>query len=185
MTRCGLPLIEGHTATDDEVAGVEQQLGVTLPAKYKDFMMRYGGGMFGFVDLFPIVSRGRKGDDLKSVNNREFPIGSSSPSRRWAPATTGALQSPTVTAMRRSGFAVTMPGTRSSTQPTSWSSSRATGSACSWPSIRFCRKVVAVQRYGATRVGRGCAFPPSVRGRFNLVSVVSRLRARAVVASTA
>jgi hypothetical protein len=35
-------------------------------------MMRYGGGMFGFVELFPIVSRGR-GDDVVAVNRREFP----------------------------------------------------------------------------------------------------------------
>jgi hypothetical protein len=36
-------------------------------------MMAYGGGMFGYVDLFPVVSRGRNGDDVTSVNGREFP----------------------------------------------------------------------------------------------------------------
>jgi len=73
MAQHGFPLIDGHTSTADEVADVEQRLGVTLPAKYKSFMMRYGGGMFGFVDLFPVVSRSPNGDDLTSVNEREFP----------------------------------------------------------------------------------------------------------------
>jgi hypothetical protein len=35
MARYGLRLIEGHAATADELAAVEQQLGVTLPAKYR------------------------------------------------------------------------------------------------------------------------------------------------------
>jgi hypothetical protein len=62
----GFTLIEGRTATVEEIAEVERQMGVTLPAKYKTFMTRYGGGMFGFVDLFPIA-------DLLSVNDHEFP----------------------------------------------------------------------------------------------------------------
>ncbi len=73
IARYGLPLIEGRTATADEVADAEQQLGVTFPGKYKRFMMRYGGGQFGFVDLLSVVSRGQEGDDVTSVNNREFP----------------------------------------------------------------------------------------------------------------
>jgi hypothetical protein len=73
MAQHGFPLIDGHTATADEVADVEQGLGVILPAKYKSFMMRHGGGMFGFVDIFPVVSHSPNGDDLTSVNKREFP----------------------------------------------------------------------------------------------------------------
>jgi SMI1-KNR4 cell-wall len=69
----GFVLIEGQTATVNEVADVEQQLGVTLPEKYKAFMMRYGGGQFGFVDLFPIASPTSSAENLKSVNDREFP----------------------------------------------------------------------------------------------------------------
>jgi hypothetical protein len=66
-------------------------------------MISYGGGMFGFVDLFPIVGRGRNSDDIMSVHEREFPIGSSLPSRRWVPVTTGAFRSPTVAATTRPG----------------------------------------------------------------------------------
>ncbi|MBL6280293.1 hypothetical protein JMF97_29445 [Micromonospora fiedleri] len=36
-------------------------------------MMRYGGGMVGCVELFPIVSAGSGDDDVESVNDREFP----------------------------------------------------------------------------------------------------------------
>lgn len=71
LTRYGFPLIEGRTATDDEVSQVETRLGVN---NYKAFMVRYGGGMFGSVELFPIVSReSDHDDDLLSVNDREFP----------------------------------------------------------------------------------------------------------------
>jgi antitoxin YobK len=51
----GFALIEGHTATAREIASVERDMGVALPGKYKSFMMRYGGGAFGFVELFPVA----------------------------------------------------------------------------------------------------------------------------------
>jgi hypothetical protein len=55
---------------------VERQLGALLPDQYKTFMMRYGGGMFGFVELFPIGHRPDAAEDLVSVNRDEFPDGS-------------------------------------------------------------------------------------------------------------
>jgi hypothetical protein len=74
LAKCGFPLIDGRTATDDEVSEVETRLGVTLPERYKAFMVRYGGGVFGHVELFPIVSHGSDHDqDLRSVNDHEFP----------------------------------------------------------------------------------------------------------------
>lgn len=74
LAKYGFALIEGCTATDDEVCQAETRLGVTLPDNYKAFMVRYGGGMFGSVDLFPIVNRESDHDeDLLSVNDREFP----------------------------------------------------------------------------------------------------------------
>ncbi|MEV2238415.1 SMI1/KNR4 family protein [Micromonospora sp. NPDC049891] len=69
----GFALIEGRTATAAEVTDLEKQLGVTLPEKYKAFMMRYGGGVVGCVELFPIVGTVSGGDDVTSVNDREFP----------------------------------------------------------------------------------------------------------------
>lgn len=74
LARYGFPLMEGRTATDDEVSQVETRLEVALPENYKAFMVRYGGGMFGSVELFPIVSReSAHEEDLLSVNDREFP----------------------------------------------------------------------------------------------------------------
>ncbi|GIE86478.1 hypothetical protein Are01nite_29580 [Actinoplanes regularis] len=70
----GFALIEGRTATPDDFASVERQMGVILPEKYKAFMTRYGGGMFGSVELFPVVAEPEEGgDDLWSMNEREFP----------------------------------------------------------------------------------------------------------------
>jgi antitoxin YobK len=70
----GFALIEGRTATADEIASVEHQMGVILPEKYKAFMMRYGGGVFGFVELFPIVTQSEEhGNDLRTINDQEFP----------------------------------------------------------------------------------------------------------------
>ncbi|WP_433796518.1 SMI1/KNR4 family protein [Actinoplanes sp. CA-252034] len=69
----GFSLIEGRTATAEEITAVELSMGVVLPDKYKAFMMRHGGGMFGFLDLFPIVSTPGRYDDLETVNDDEFP----------------------------------------------------------------------------------------------------------------
>jgi hypothetical protein len=70
----GFALVEGRTATADEIASVEYQMGVILPEKYRAFMMRYGGGMFGFVELFPIVTQSEeRGNDLRTINDQEFP----------------------------------------------------------------------------------------------------------------
>jgi hypothetical protein len=36
-------------------------------------MMRYGGGVFGFVELFPVAPVSSGTDDLRTFNDREFP----------------------------------------------------------------------------------------------------------------
>ncbi|MFD0971393.1 SMI1/KNR4 family protein [Plantactinospora endophytica] len=70
----GFALIEGHTATADEIATAERRMAVILPQKYKTFMMRHGGGAFGFIELFPITaSPERYGNELCTVNDHEFP----------------------------------------------------------------------------------------------------------------
>ena len=70
----GFALIDGRVAGDDEIAYVERRMGVALPAGYKAFMRSYGGGMFGLVDLLPIVAEpDGSEDDLLTVNDREFP----------------------------------------------------------------------------------------------------------------
>jgi antitoxin YobK len=52
------------TASDQELRRVEDELGAVLPAQYREFMMRYGGGEFLFLDLVPV-------GDLVSVNRFE------------------------------------------------------------------------------------------------------------------
>ncbi|MEU8005849.1 SMI1/KNR4 family protein [Catellatospora sp. NPDC049111] len=71
-------LIEARTASSDEVADAERALGATLPTQYKTFMARYGGGMFGFIDLLPVrAGRSRNDtDNIVSVSRAEFPVGS-------------------------------------------------------------------------------------------------------------
>lgn len=69
----GFALIEGRTATAEEMISVERQMMVTLPEKYKAFMVHYGGGMFGFVELLPVVAGPPEDGDLRIVNDREFP----------------------------------------------------------------------------------------------------------------
>ncbi|GID93981.1 SMI1/KNR4 family protein [Amorphoplanes digitatis] len=70
--RHGFALIEGRTATADEITDIERRMGVILPSRYKAFMRNYGGGMFGFVDLLPVIAEPGH-DDLLTVNDREFP----------------------------------------------------------------------------------------------------------------
>src|SRR3954469_23693901 len=69
----GFALIEGHTVTAGRIKGVEREMAVALPDKYKAFMMRYGGGVFGFVELFPVAPVPSSSDDLRTLNDREFP----------------------------------------------------------------------------------------------------------------
>ena len=74
----GFSLMEGRTASAEDIAEAEHALGVALPQKYKTFMRRYGGGTFGFADLLPVRARGSGGDsdDIVSVSRRRFPDGS-------------------------------------------------------------------------------------------------------------
>lgn len=70
----GFALIDGRVATAGEIADIERRMGVILPDKYKTFMTRYGGGMFGFLDLLPVAANPEgHDDDVWTVNSREFP----------------------------------------------------------------------------------------------------------------
>ncbi|GAA4053639.1 SMI1/KNR4 family protein [Actinomadura miaoliensis] len=63
-----IQIFDSWRATDSELQRVESELGVQLPAKYKEFMRRHGGGVFMFVDLLPVVSPDGRVDDLITVN---------------------------------------------------------------------------------------------------------------------
>jgi hypothetical protein len=69
----GFTLIDGQTATAEEIAKAELDMAVAFPVRYKAFMSRFGGGVFGFVELFPIVATPDGYDDLRTANDREFP----------------------------------------------------------------------------------------------------------------
>ncbi|WP_238005275.1 SMI1/KNR4 family protein [Dactylosporangium sp. AC04546] len=71
----GFALIGRHVCTPEVIALVEGRMGVIFPDKYKVFMTRYGGGVFGFVELLPLVEPdkpARRGD-IWSENERWFP----------------------------------------------------------------------------------------------------------------
>jgi hypothetical protein len=59
--------------TEEDLARAEEALGAVLPGKYKDFMLRYGGGQFLFLDLMPIVSPDVRVETLLDANRRETP----------------------------------------------------------------------------------------------------------------
>ena len=56
-------------ASEEDLARVESELGVALPAIYRQFMTRYGGGEFLFLDLLPALMA--DGEDLLTVNMSE------------------------------------------------------------------------------------------------------------------
>ncbi|OKK18661.1 hypothetical protein AMK09_17155 [Streptomyces sp. CB02488] len=66
-----LDVFEFRSTSESEISDVEAALSVHFPKKYKEFMKRYGGGMFLFVDLLPVVDS-EEGDDLLKVNRGEF-----------------------------------------------------------------------------------------------------------------
>ena len=71
----GFVLIDARTASGQELHDAEQRLGATLPSRYKTFMMRYGGGQFGSVDLLPVTPI-PDGEDIVLASQREDPSGS-------------------------------------------------------------------------------------------------------------
>ncbi|MGW7517196.1 SMI1/KNR4 family protein [Streptomyces sp. NPDC054796] len=62
---------DSWTASDEDIARVQEELGSTLPRKYTEFMRRHGGGQFLFVDLLPVLSHDGTEDDLVT-SNREI-----------------------------------------------------------------------------------------------------------------
>jgi SUKH superfamily protein len=72
----GFVLIDARTASAQELLEAEQRLGTTLPSQYKTFMMHYGGGQFGSIDLLPITPNVPGREDVVSVSKREDPAGS-------------------------------------------------------------------------------------------------------------
>ncbi|GAA3449592.1 SMI1/KNR4 family protein [Dactylosporangium matsuzakiense] len=73
--RHGFALIEERTATPEMIALVEHRMGVIFSDKYKAVMARYGGGLFGFVELLPIVEpeKPARYGDVWTENDRRFP----------------------------------------------------------------------------------------------------------------
>jgi len=70
----GFQLFDSWTATDDDLATVEIELGTQLPSKYKRFMRAFGGGVFSFVELLPAKSLDGRSEDLLSVNTGEYAV---------------------------------------------------------------------------------------------------------------
>ncbi|WP_181043837.1 SMI1/KNR4 family protein [Actinokineospora auranticolor] len=67
-------LFELTPTTESEIKEIEETLGVELPAKYREFMIRHGGGRFGYLELVPVKSEHVHDDNLLSVNTGEFQI---------------------------------------------------------------------------------------------------------------
>lgn len=64
----GFAAFDAWRSSEEDIARAEDELDVRLPSQYKEFMLRYGGGGFLFLDLLPIVAPDRRGEDLVSVN---------------------------------------------------------------------------------------------------------------------
>lgn len=70
-----IKLFDFLTASQEDIASVEAQLGTILPAKYKQVMTHYGGGGFAFVDLLPgRPADGSNGGDLVTNNSGHWAI---------------------------------------------------------------------------------------------------------------
>lgn len=64
----GLGLFDYIRASDQDLERVELELAARLPQKYREFMNRYGGGQFLFIDLLPVISGENSSEDLLRVN---------------------------------------------------------------------------------------------------------------------
>lgn len=70
-------LFDAYRASNDDLTRLEMALQTRLPVKYREFMRRYGGGSFCYVDLLPAVDPSGRGEDLVSVNRSESNLSAS------------------------------------------------------------------------------------------------------------
>jgi hypothetical protein len=68
-------LFDFHRAAESDIQRAEIELNVVLPKKYKEFMLRYGGGQFLFLDLLPVISPDGRSEDLIEVNQHFRELG--------------------------------------------------------------------------------------------------------------
>ena len=68
----GFQVFDSWKASEAQIAHAEKSLGVQLPLKYKRFMTLYGGGVFKFVELLPIISPSPRDENLVAVNEGYF-----------------------------------------------------------------------------------------------------------------
>jgi len=64
-------LFEGRdiVATEEDIQETEVKLGIILPQAYRDFVKKYGGGDFGYIDIF---SANKKGYWYIVKHNQDF-----------------------------------------------------------------------------------------------------------------
>jgi hypothetical protein len=65
-------LFDSWRATSSDLRQAESELNVQLPEKYKEFMCRYGGGVFMFLDILPVISPDGRAEDLVMVNKGQI-----------------------------------------------------------------------------------------------------------------
>jgi hypothetical protein len=70
----GFQLFDSLLASDEDLAIVETALRTRLPQKYKEFMRRFGGGAFLFLELLPARSEDGRLDDLLARNKGDFAV---------------------------------------------------------------------------------------------------------------
>lgn len=61
-------LFDFWAASETDLNQAESVLGSQLPFKYKEFMRRFGGGQFLFLDILPVKSPDGRVEDLLIVN---------------------------------------------------------------------------------------------------------------------
>jgi SMI1-KNR4 cell-wall len=58
--------------TEQDLASVEAILEARLPRDYREFMLRYGGGQFLFLDIYPVISPSPGRDGLVEANRHSW-----------------------------------------------------------------------------------------------------------------
>ncbi|MEU8412009.1 SMI1/KNR4 family protein [Amycolatopsis japonica] len=103
----GFAAFDAWRSSEEDIARAEDELDVRLPSQYKEFMLRYGGGGFLFLDLLPIVAPDRRIEDLVSVNLGSLRESGFSRWHRWGRGTGGVSPLWARSAARRSTSAFT------------------------------------------------------------------------------
>ena len=68
----GMTPFDVHPSSESDIQRAESELNIVLPEKYKEYMLKHGGGQLLFLDVLPVVSLDGRMEDLIEANQADY-----------------------------------------------------------------------------------------------------------------